>query len=598
MPVGPPPIQVQPRAKYQAFLADSRHGKFRRELAKAILLAIAFTGALLALAQARQIDCHPPFANPLQKAICSDNQRKWRERKLSDIFDMLATLLDGSGHNVLPAEQRTWEQQRLEACGPLAEREMAACLDRFTDGRLKKLETRLAQELDKTVGTIQVLGRELDIKRMTAQGDPRPSWMRLVYRDRTLAESVRPFEVLARHGNSRSEVVIVRGWSEKNSQILAIVGRAGGEPPEVWLDFGARESTQYAADEDGLLISDPDGLKIRWSPSEGWRTIARPSTAEKLQPPIEVAPAALANDAPTPEHAPEDKILFRLGGVEVIESRVTDKNSVGHPVLRAGGAFVMDGWTHFDVTGQDRIGDTEIAFVTRPDGGNGGCHSDFLFAATPGHPLRIWTEPNDGGCIMSGGLSRERTPDGYLLTMPARPSRDGVRYRWTPGEGLRVDGPVTFERPIRGTMADFLQRQRANSGYDSSHGAPLFNGEFYGAFERAAGPNLQRLAAYLDPSGTLLTWQDDNPEFVVFSECTAYRVCNAPRDAILAIYQVSTHQFYFAAGVGEGPCELSGINPPPSFQNLKRYPVEYHPPLEKWSLGAQEALWRWYCRPH
>jgi uncharacterized protein YecT (DUF1311 family) len=559
------------------------------------LLAIAFTGASLALAQAKQIDCHLPFANPLQKTICSDNQRKWDERKLSDIFDMLATLLDGSGRNALLAEQRTWEQQRLETCGSLAEREIVTCLDRFTDERLKKVETLLAQEQDKTVGTIVVLDRKLDIKHMVEDGDPRPSWMRLVYRDRTLAESVRPFEVLARHGNNRAEIVIVRGWPYKDPQILAIVGRAGGEPPEVWLDFGARDSTRYSVDQSGLLISDPNGLKIRWSPGEGWQTIARPSTAEPLQPPIEV-PAAATDEAPTAGHT-EDKTILRLGGMDFVESWNTDQNRGRHLVLRAGGTFIMDGWTHFDVTGPERIGDTEIAFVTRPDGGTSACHSDFLFAAMPGQRLRIWTEPNGGGC-MNFGLSRQRATDGYYLTMPAQPSRDGVRYRWTPRDGLSVDGPVTFTPPNDGTMADFIKPHPANSGYDFHYEGPLFNSEFYRAFERAAGPSLQRLAAYLDPSGTLLTAYDDNPEFVVFSECDAFRVCNVPRDSILAIYQVSTQQFYLAAGVGEGPCGQYGINPPPSFERLKRYPVEYHPPLEKWSLGAQEALWQWYCRPH
>ncbi len=544
---------------------------------------------------AKQVQCDTPFADALQRTICSDNDRKWDERKLSDVFDMLTGLLDEHRRAALSAEQSAWQRQRLAACLAVPSGDLGACHHRFTADRLKKLESAFGQELDKTVGTIQVLGRELDIKRMTEQGDPRPSWMRLVYRGRTLAESVRPFEVLTRYGNSRAEIVIVRGWPYKDPQILAIVGRAGGEPPEVWLDFGARDGTQYSVDRSGLLISDPNGLKIRWSPGEGWQTIARPSTAEPLQPPIEV-PVAVTDESPTTGHA-EDRTILRLGGVDFVESWSTDQNRSRHLVLSAGRTFVMDGWTHFDMTRPERIGDTEISFVTRPDGGTAACHSDFLFAARLGQPVRIWTEPNGGGC-MNFGLSHERTTDGYYLTMPARPSRDGVRYRWTPRDGLSVDGPVTFTPPNGGTMADFLKPHPANSGYDAHHEGPLFNGEFYRAFERAAGPSLQRLAAYLDPYGTLLTTSENNPEFVVFGECNAFRVCDAPRDSVLAIYQVSTGQFYFAAGIGEAPCGQYGINPPPSAERLKRYTVEYHPPLEKWSLGAQEALWRWYCRPH
>jgi hypothetical protein len=543
--------------------------RLRRVLGLAGLVAILWPAA----ASARLVDCRPPFGDALRKAICSNAERRDDEKRLSDTADALLLLADESRRGTFEAEQSDWERERHAACAGLPDHEIRTCHYQYTEPRLQTLEAELGAALRGEVLTLA--DRKLEL-RDAVRFDPVTVVTQLRYRGHLLAETLDRdgFDEVARHGDASREAVVLRG--RRDGAVYALTASAGA-PPEIWrLRSSLRPQPPLAIESrpTGLVIEETTVPGVgrtaaRWTPTDGWRTIARPHVPQR-------PPQSDALDVPNPNASalPGEPVARSILTLGTRQLELLDYDAYPPHVLAQDGRAIVEGGPNpFTISAPETIGDTTVIFVLAYNAGNGGCVAQYLIADTPGQPLRRWQ------LDLCRPFERQRTADGYVLLTEARPEADGIRYRWTPSAGLVVESFFPFQ-PQAGTRITDL----GDGGDTGTIWGALGNEELFRGLAVAAGPSLSGLAESFYKVHKL----ESPPEMLLYTNCSPTRFCRPEINSIAALHQ-PTGKLYFALAPPQPVYAYRPPGTPDPEAGLVR-PVEYHPPLELWPSGVVEAL--------
>jgi hypothetical protein len=268
-----------------------------------------------------------------------------------------------------------------------------------------------------------------------------------------------------------------------------------------------------------------------------------------------------------------DNRTIKVGRYELVESWLPRRYGTLGRILRLGSSVAVDSGDigHFEVAGEAEIGDTSVILVDSPEAGTSHCHQQYLLADSPGQPLRVWTLPNRRGCN-GEGLDATLVDAGYDLIVPPHPSRDGVRYRWTPAAGLTFVGPLRYQ--------------------------PADDDKLYPAIQRLAGASAAHFTQFLDHPERR---ESGSTDFELTTECDSMPAwaCGYPPGLLRALRQRSTGAFYLATYDALDEFAVCGnwdARRQPTAADLRGLPIEYHPAAESWPHDALEVLRRNFCR--